>query len=234
MTIIIDRRFCGPDNSGNGGYCCGMLGQHIQGPSKVRLMVPPPLDQPLQIASDGDSKYLQMADTQVASATPCSLDAGKVPAAPSLQQAGAARARYDGFNLHSYPHCFVCGPDREPHDGLCLFTGSIEDSDMVGCDWQPQADLLDSDRRVKTEFVWAALDCPGFFALKEQLGGDKMFLLGQLAVEILRPVPGDQPLVVYAWKERVDGRKYFSGSAIATAEGEVLAHSEQVWVELKK
>ena len=92
---------------------------------------------------------------------------------------------------------------------------------------------MDGDSRVKTEFVWSALDCPDFFAFHERLGPDNMFLLGQLAVEIIRPVSGNQPLIVYAWKKRVDGRKFFSGSAISTAAGELLAHSDQVWIKLK-
>ena len=30
-SIIIDRRYCGPPNSGNGGYVCGRLARHIPG-----------------------------------------------------------------------------------------------------------------------------------------------------------------------------------------------------------
>ncbi len=233
MEVSIDPRFCGPDNSGNGGYSCGMLGQHIQGPSKVRLMVPPPLNTPLQIVIDGEQKLLMQGETTVGSATPCTMDVSTVPPAPTLERARAARQGYTGHLNSVYPRCFVCGTNREPHDGLCLFTGAVENSDLVACDWQPQPDLLDSDENIKTEFIWAALDCPGFFALREPLSREKMFLLGQLAVEVLADIPGDNPLVVYAWKERVEGRKYFSGSAIASAEGQILAHSEQVWLELK-
>ena len=30
-SIIIEKRYCGPPNSGNGGYVCGRLAQHIPG-----------------------------------------------------------------------------------------------------------------------------------------------------------------------------------------------------------
>ena len=150
MDIIIDSRYCGPDNSGNGGYCCGILGQHIEGPSKVRLMIPPPIGTPLQIISDGDQKHLMQGETTVGSATPCTLDVSSVPAAPTLDQAHAARKQYAGYEDSVYPRCFVCGPLREPHDGLCLFTGPVEDSPLVACDWQPLPDLLNDNGNIKT------------------------------------------------------------------------------------
>ena len=31
-SIIIDKRYCGPPNSGNGGYVCGRLARHIGDP----------------------------------------------------------------------------------------------------------------------------------------------------------------------------------------------------------
>src|SRR6185503_12253340 len=55
--IIIDKRFCGPPNSGNGGYVCGRLAPHIPGGAEVTLRAPPPLDKPLDIvATDGDTR----------------------------------------------------------------------------------------------------------------------------------------------------------------------------------
>ena len=49
-TILIESRFHGPPESGNGGYVCGRLAQFIDGPAAVvRLHVPPPLDTELQL-----------------------------------------------------------------------------------------------------------------------------------------------------------------------------------------
>jgi hypothetical protein len=44
-TLRIDRRFCGPPESGNGGYVCGRLARFVDGEATVvRLHVPPPLE----------------------------------------------------------------------------------------------------------------------------------------------------------------------------------------------
>ena len=50
-SIIINRRYCGPPNSGNGGYVCGRLARHISGGAEITLRSPPPLDKikPVQI-----------------------------------------------------------------------------------------------------------------------------------------------------------------------------------------
>ena len=55
--IIIDKRFCGPPNSGNGGYVCGRLAQHIPGGAEVTLRAPPPLDTPLDAIATGDGTW---------------------------------------------------------------------------------------------------------------------------------------------------------------------------------
>lgn len=52
--IVIDRRFCGPPDSGNGGYTCGLVAARVDGPAEVTLRLPPPLETPLTVAS-GDA-----------------------------------------------------------------------------------------------------------------------------------------------------------------------------------
>ena len=44
-SITIDKRYCGPPNSGNGGYVCGLLANHIGASAEITLRVPPPLGQ---------------------------------------------------------------------------------------------------------------------------------------------------------------------------------------------
>ncbi|MCJ9705122.1 hypothetical protein MOV74_28970, partial [Bradyrhizobium sp. SHOUNA76] len=51
--IIIDKRYCGPPNSGNGGYVCGRLARHIPGGAEITLRAPPPLDTPLDAIAIG-------------------------------------------------------------------------------------------------------------------------------------------------------------------------------------
>src|SRR5438552_14612416 len=42
-SVVIERRFCGPPNSANGGYVCGLLAAHIDGNAEITLLAPPPL-----------------------------------------------------------------------------------------------------------------------------------------------------------------------------------------------
>ena len=52
--ITIPKRFCGPPDSGNGGYVCGLLAGYVSGGSEVTLRMPPPLERPLDIVREGD------------------------------------------------------------------------------------------------------------------------------------------------------------------------------------
>ena len=38
--IVIGRQFCGPPNSGNGGYVCGVLADGLEGPVTAVLRAP--------------------------------------------------------------------------------------------------------------------------------------------------------------------------------------------------
>jgi hypothetical protein len=231
QTVLINKRFCGPPNSGNGGYSCGITAQHINGPSQVRLYSPPPLDSPMRLQESDNGWSLMHGDQLVGRAVPAKLDL-EVPAAPSLAQAMAARESCPQDEARNFTTCFVCGPSRLPGDGLRLFSGCVDgDKQLVACDWTPSPDLLDAEGNVAAEYIWSALDCPSFFALG--LGEDLVSLLAQMTCAIDKPVPGGQPLVVYAWKQRIDGRKGFSAAALSTAEGEILARAEHLWIQVK-
>lgn len=230
-VTTIDSRFNGPPTSGNGGYSCGLVATHINGPARVRLHVPPPLETSLRIArADDGGVQLHDGDILVASGAPAALQID-VPAPPSEDQARAAMTDFPCYEGHYFPTCFVCGPERQPKDGLELFPGPVEgDTGVWATLWQPSSDFLESDGHVREEILWAALDCPGYFAC---MGSAlKPALLGELIGEIVEPVPGDKPLVVFAWSIGVEGRKYFAGTAVA-AGGRVLARARSTWIELK-
>ena len=229
QELIIARRFCGPPNSGNGGYSAGLLNNHIAGTSRVRLHLPPPLDKPLRVTKVNGEWLLQDGNQLVASARPAPLNLVP-PAPPSIDQARRAEKFYRGLSQHRFPSCFVCGPDRQKGDGLRLFCGSVEGREIVACGWQPQADLLDKQNNLKHEFIWSALDCPSYFALKS----DKTCLLGEMSASVDKPVPGNQPLIIYAWQRSIDGRKHYSASAISSCDGEVLARAEHLWIEVQQ
>lgn len=236
---IIPGRFNGPPNSGNGGYSCGLLAAHIPGPARVRLHVPPPLDTPLQVTREEDgSVQLWDGDTLVASAAAASLQLD-VPSPPSEEEARIAVDGFPCYEGHSFPTCFVCGPERAQHDGLELFVGPVAGrAPLWACLWHPSQDLLDAQGNLRPEFLWAALDCPGYFAATQ--GTLRPAVLGEMVGEIVgalegeQPiaVPGKAPLVVYAWLLGQEGRKYYSGTAIA-AGGKVVASASATWIELR-
>ena len=101
---------------------------------------------------------------------------------------------------------------------------------LWACLWHPAVDLLDNEGNIRPEILWSALDCPGYFAAME--GTLRPALLGELTGELLAPVGGTEPLVVYAWRIGQEGRKFYAGTAIARA-GEVIARAKSTWIELK-
>lgn len=226
-TVTIDRRFRGPEASGNGGYVAGVVAEGVDGPAASTLRVPPPLERPLLLEGDGSSSRLLDGDTVVAEAEAVEVDV-EIPDPPSLEAAQAATKRFFIPN-HVFPECFVCGPDRSPGDGLRIFAGPVEDSALVAAPWTPDASLGREGEPLDRRFVWAALDCPSYFGL----GTAPIAVLGRLtaAVDTL-PMVGDQ-LVVFAWPIGRDGRKLYSASALATPAGELLARARAVWIELE-
>jgi hypothetical protein len=227
----IPARFNGPPASGNGGYSCGVLASHIQGPARIRLHVPPPLDTVLLVTRTADGRVEMFNDdTLVGSGEPTVLHLD-VPEPPKVDEALAAMDRFPCYQGHIFPTCFVCGPERPRHDGLALFPGPVPERALWACVWRPAADLLDTQGNIRAEILWSALDCPGYFAA---LGTTlRPAVLGELVGELRRPVADEESLVVYAWPLGEDGRKYYAGTAIATSDGEIVACARSTWIVLK-
>jgi hypothetical protein len=223
-TVIIERRFRGPPSSANGGYACGLLGTRLDGPAQVTLRSPPPLDTPLAIERDGARVLLRDGETLVAEAAPTVLELD-VPPPPSVDEAAAAAARYPGFDAHPFPSCFVCGPAREPGDGLRIFPGRVEGRALAAAPWRVE-------EPVAPTLVWAALDCPswfGFHALHEFRGAA---LLGRLTAEIDGLPRAGETHVLSGWLLGVDGRKIRCGSALHDAGGRLLARALATWIQV--
>jgi hypothetical protein len=230
--LVIARRFRGPPTSGNGGYTCGMLAAAASKPVEVRLIKPPPLDKRLEIVDDPDSDGLKLMDgtEAVASATPKTLEL-EVPRPPAYAQALAAVSNYEGFREHAYSDCFVCGPVRQRGDGMRIFAAPVPDMNLVAAAWMPDRSLVGTDGKVLPEFMWAALDCPGFFATGAARTGP---LLGTYAARIDRCVQLDAPCVVIGWRIRREGRKHVVGTAIFDGFGELCGRALATWIELKQ
>lgn len=225
----IDERFCGPPRSGNGGYTCGRVARHLEGTPAIRLKVPPPINTALRLEYTDQDACLFHGATLVAEGRPCNLEL-EAPTAPSWEEALEASRSYVGFQTHSFPGCFVCGPSRKAGDGLRIFPGLVRGRPVLAAPWVPDASLAE-DGIVKPEFLWSALDCTGAFAVLPA-GEDTAIVLGELCAELRGTVAPDEPCVVTGWSLGVAGRKRLAGSAVYAADGRVIALARAVWIEV--
>jgi hypothetical protein len=224
-TVTIGRRFCGPPSSGNGGYVAGLLAAELGGSDcEVMLKAPPPLERPLRIERDGAGAVLADGDKVVASAMPAEV-APDVPPAPSAAAAAEAVQHYAGFTAHPFPACFVCGPERAEGDGLRIFPGPAAGG--VAAPFATGADLC-REGELATEFVWAALDCPGYFSLGGRAGPA---VLGKMAVHVAAPARCGEALTVLGWPIESSGRKHRVGTALFRG-GEPLAWAAATWISI--
>ena len=215
-AMTIPRRFNGPPRSGNGGYVCGRLASYLDGPASVRLRAPPPLERELKVEASADVARMFDGDTLVAEARRVQFDLIP-PTPPSFAEAQAASKSCIGLRRHPLPHCFVCGTRRAEGDGLRIFPGRTADGAVFAAPWVPHASLDDGSGHVAPEFLWAALDCAGAFAVMP--AEMQPMILGELCARLDGSVAIGEPCVVAAWAIGVDGRKRFAGTALYSATG---------------
>lgn len=228
-TFLIDRRFCGPPESGHGGYVAGYLAENIDGPARVRLLKPPPLETSMEVVKTDQGVDLLCQGEVYARAWPSDFKAD-APAAPSLKEARTMSKNYGGFHGHAFPSCFGCGPERDEGNGMRIFAGSATDSGLVAAPWKPDRSLGDKNGRVFPRFIWSALDCPGAWSFMPSTGTPA--LLGELSVCIDGPVYTTSEYIVVGWEINRDGRKHLTGTAVYTVEGERLAVSRATWFDI--
>jgi hypothetical protein len=232
QVITIAPRFNGPPGIGNGGYVAGLLAQRLGGPASVTLRRPTPLDQPLMVVRDEDGGLvLQDDDGPIASAKRVIKPSIEVPSPPAYKAALAASARFSGFTDPLSAGCFVCGPGRAAGDGLRISPGPLERKDRRAAAWTPPADLADERGRVRPEFVWAALDCPGKVAVLR--GVPRPLLLGRLTLALERPVTAGEPLIILGWTVADEGRKHHAGTALFSADGTRHAVGYATWLDVE-
>lgn len=231
MTIItVPARFRGPPQSGNGGYVAGLMARLAGGHRAVAMRAPTPLDVPLAFVS-GEPARLMHGETPIAEAStadPAALPAP--PAPPTLEAARAASAGYQSF----HPICVCCASQLPPAEGLRICAGPLAGAPpgTVAAVWEVDPAFCDADGVAPEEVVWAAIDCPGFYAWVA-VDGRHGALTGTMQAEVLaRPRAGDA-CIVLAWPlERVSERRYTSGVALFAADGALLARGVQTWIRM--
>lgn len=242
-TVTVPSRFNGPPASGQGGYSAGLLAGHLEGPAAVSLRRPIPLDERLEVRVEmgtsvrGDEGGARVSTGVAARAFDAAgeLVAEALPAPPLALWDGAqaapeaacrAKSRFTPPADGTFDRCFVCG--RARHDGFGIFPGSVAGTDLVAAPWTPPAWAAGEDGIVRPEFVWAALDCPGYFAVH---GADlALAFLARQQSEVHTPVHVGVEYVVVGRPRGRDGRKGFAATAIVDPAGAVLAQSEQLLV----
>lgn len=229
--ITIGRQFCGPPNSGNGGYVCGLLAEGLDGPVTAVLRAPIPLDVELDLEDQEGAHVLLGEAGPIGSAGAAKVALPDPPPAPSLESARAAAARHVGLTNRVHPICFTCGTAREEGDGLRVFPGQVEGAEpgLVACVWRAHENFARADGTIAPEVVWAAIDCPGYFAWVEKEGRHGA-LLGTMTGEVVRAPKAGEECILVAWPLSKEGRKEFAGVALYSAAGELLARAHQVWI----
>jgi hypothetical protein len=236
--LVIAPRFCGPPDSGNGGYVCGLIADRLGGHAEVTLRAPPPLATPMTVERGaGGSVRVLHGQTLVAEGTrlPGSLQV-ELPGPVPLSEAGAAGARSRlraHPEEHPFPSCFVCGPDRQPGDGLRILVGPVAGRNLSADVWYPDQSLARQDGYLRPEFVWAALDCAGGIGAIGDAPGTSVYLLGRFSARQTGPVKTGEPHAVVGWHLAEDGRRLLAGSALFTAAGQVVALARAIWIRLK-
>ncbi len=241
------RRFCGPPDSGNGGWTAGALaaldeadspGNRCDGwpPIEVLLRQPPPLDTPLPVTTEAGLTIASYGGAPVATAQ--RVERALVEVEPvDREAAAAAESAYPGHHFHPFPTCFACGTAREEGDGLRIFPGRVgegPDGDVVAATWTPHPSLhedwhtyVDERPRASVATTWAALDCIGGWA------GDlteRLMVLGRMTARVDDlPVIGEPHVVVGEGRGR-DGRKAHTASTLYDSAGRVVATAQHTWI----
>jgi hypothetical protein len=208
-----------------------VLAAQIDGPVEVSLRSAVPLDTPLTLVGDEDGSLRALdGEVLVAEARPAPGFEVDVPEPVSVEDARAATAGYRGLESGPFCRCFVCGRSRE--DGFDVFAGPVDGRPVVASPWTPPAWAADADGNVRPEIVWAVLDCPTYFATYVDVDGElPLAVLARHTAYVGGPVRAGEDYVAIGWPIAVDGRKRHAGSAVLSANGEVLASAQALLVE---
>jgi hypothetical protein len=229
QSVRVPTRFCGPPDSGNGGYTCGLVANELGGVVECTLRSPVPLEAPLYLERLQSGGILRHGDKVIIEASSTTIDVAP-PAPIDLETATAAmKSSFALAPWHPFPTCFVCGPKRKAHDGLEIFPAAIN-KNLYAATWLPAAEFGDSQRFLHPEFLWAAMDCPTGFASGFPIAGK--LVTGRLAVEQLQPVKVGERCLLLSWPLRVEGRKHFSAACLYQNQ-KPCAIARATWIRLE-
>lgn len=229
--LRIPARFNGPPGSANGGYTCGLVAGALGAASaEVSLRAPPPLQRELALERSADGVTLRDAETVIAEGRTAEAPTDATDPVTATLAAEAASGGYEHWTAaHPFPTCFVCGADHD--SGLRIFPGPLEDG-RFAASWTPDASLAGDDGAVRAECVWAALDCPTS-APVANFGEGPPIVLARLTASLHAPVVAGEPHALVSWELGRDGRKREAACVLFDAQGDIVARSRALWIELR-
>lgn len=227
-TINVGRRYAGPPDCANGGYFAGLVAGRFGRPIEVTLKRPVPLDTSLSVQWFEEVALVCNGDELLAVAEPGALEMA-VPGPPTYQEAVYATRFLASGMYHPFPGCFVCGSHRT--DGLRILPGRVDGTELVAAPWVPGAEFAGPDGAVRSEIVWASLDCPGGWAAMWDRQ-PRPVVLGRIAARLDRAVHPNERYVLVGWRITDEGRKHTVGTALCDTDGALYAVARATWIEV--
>ncbi|HJP64771.1 MAG TPA: hypothetical protein VKA30_00545 [Actinomycetota bacterium] len=234
-VVVIDRRYASWEGTAHGGYVAGLAASRVGPNCEVSLRSAAPFDRDLSVEHGPDGQVeLRDGPTVVVRGAPADVRID-VPALVPYEEAASHVWDLDKLNDHPTPYCFCCGHEREEGDGLRVFPAPIKGRSLghVAAPWVPHPTFANGDGSLRTEFVWTALDCPGFWGMALFLGHMPNVITIRLASFIEGPVRAGERHVVLGWPIEHRGRKYVCGSAIYGPSGDLLAAGRATWLAVR-
>ena len=109
-----------------------------------------------------------------------------------------------------------------------IFAGPIPELEIVAAPWVPESSLDRGDGKVRPEFMSAALDCPGYYAVAPD---DRMLLLAEVTAHVDRLVHVGSSCTIVGWAIGSSGRKHEAGTAIFDGKGVLCGKARALWIE---
>lgn len=234
--VVIPDHVYGFPGTGFGGYAAGILARNFTDTSvKVNFRRAVPLGSLVTMRGTEGHSY-ELADTEGALLTAEECDTvAPPPFVPIWDDVVTAEKEHSLTDSPFYRgDCFGCGGDRAAGQGLRQTFSLLTKQSMVVAPWTPDPELGDGSKTLPAEHLWGALDCPGGWACRLFSDAPHETVTACLATTVTKPVVLGTDHITFGWVISKSGRKHVVGSAIATRDGELCAHTEALWLTLSQ
>ena len=239
-TIIIAPGFNGPRLSGNGGYVGGVLAERYtqtfggDGTVEITLRAPIPIDR--DAAGRARRRGADAARRRHAGLRGARRLGRRISSRrrrPTDWAEVMRRGEEGGSPPDSdFRRCIVCGRGRAVGDGLRVL-GTPGRSRAIRCPATCRTPTMPTPTgRIRPEFVWGTLDCPGAFAAQDP-DDLRPALTGRMTAKVIEPPKVGERCAVVGWRIGAEGRKLYSGTALYTESGRLCALGTCTWIVLR-